>query len=105
MMMLLAEVVVVDVTIAGYNIASATDSSSVSPYMAYSSCTCDSYADCMNRCAKISSNILSCELSEREKIRGNCLMVSMLKIFTIGRAFHPNAVAYVPSVCERLIFN
>jgi hypothetical protein len=63
--MMLAEVVVVDVTMAGHNIAFATDSSSVSPCMAYSSCTCDSYAGCMNRYAKISSNILSCETRKR----------------------------------------
>lgn len=52
MMMKLSEVVVVDcVTMAAdYNIAFATDSSSVSPYMACSSCTCDSCADYMNRC-------------------------------------------------------
>ena len=76
---MLAEVVVVDAGLAaGCSTAFATDSSSVSPYMAYSSCTCDSCAGCMNRCAKISSNISS-----------------------TGRAFLPNAVACVPSACER----
>jgi hypothetical protein len=64
-----------DVKKAGHMIVSASDSSSVSPYMAYSSYTCGSYADYRSRCAKISSNILS-----------------------TGRAFHPNAVAYVPSI-------
>lgn len=64
-----------DVMTAGYMIVFASDSSSVSPYMVCSSYTCGSYADCMNRCEKISSNILSTE-----------------------RAFHPNAVACAPSI-------